>query len=251
MSVVIAIPSRLGSTRLPNKPLADIQGKPMILRVYEQAKKTSIKDIFVAAAEPEITEVIIKNNGLAVITDAGLASGTDRIYQGLKRLNLLNKFEYVINLQGDLPTISPDIINLCIKAISNKEFNFDIVTAVAKINIDEEKTNPNVVKAIVSWQNQNKSDDIKIGKTLYFTRATAPYGEGDLWHHIGIYAYKISALEKFVNLPASELEKREKLEQLRALENNLSIGVIETNEVPLGVDTPEDLEKARKFYQNL
>ncbi|MDX1949131.1 MAG: 3-deoxy-manno-octulosonate cytidylyltransferase [Rickettsiales bacterium] len=245
MSAVIAIPSRLGSTRLPNKPLADIEGKPMILRVFEQGLKTGIKDIFVAAAENEIIEVINKNNGLAVLTDASLVSGTDRIYQGLEKLNLLDKFEYVINLQGDLPAISPKVINLCLEAISNKNYNFDIVTPVAKITKEDEKTNPNVVKAVVSWD----SKDANTGKALYFTRATAPYGDGDLWHHIGIYAYKISALKKFVSLPASPLEKREKLEQLRALENNLTIGVVQSDEIPLGVDTQEDLEKAREFYR--
>ncbi len=246
MPVVIVIPSRLGSTRLPNKPLANIEGKSMIVRVYEQAEKSGIKDIFVACAENEILQEVVKNGGEAVLTSPELPSGTDRIYQGLINLGYKTKFKHVINLQGDLPTISPEVIKQCYELLTNQDYNFDIVTVVAKITDEKEKTNPNVVKAVVSWKDKKKT----IGEALYFSRATIPYGEGDHWHHIGIYAYKMKALQKFVDLLPSPLEKREKLEQLRALENNMSIGVIVTDTVPLGVDTKEDLEKARKIIRS-
>ncbi len=246
MSVVIAIPSRLGSTRLPNKPLADIEGLPMIVRVLNQAKKTGISDIYVAAAEPEIIKAVEDNGGQGVLTSPELPSGTDRIYQGLMKLGYKGKFKYIVNVQGDLPTVAPQVIKDCINLISDEDYDFDIVTAVALVKKEEEKTNPNVVKAVVSWKDEKK----KYGEALYFSRATVPHGEGDLWHHIGLYAYKASALEKFVNLLPSELEKREKLEQLRALENNMKIGVVRTEDIPLGVDTPEDLEKAREVFRD-
>lgn len=245
MPAIIAIPSRLGSTRLPNKPLADICGKPMIVRVFEQAEKSGIKNIFVACAENEILQEIVKRGGEAVLTSPDLPSGTDRIYQGLVSLGYKSKYKYVINLQGDLPTISPKVIKQCYDLISDHDHDFDIVTVVAKITDEKEKNNPNVVKAVVSWKDKKKT----IGEALYFSRATIPHGEGDHWHHIGIYAYKMKALQKFVDLLPSPLEKREKLEQLRALENNMSIGVIKTDTIPLGVDTKEDLEKARKIFK--
>lgn len=245
MSVIIAIPSRLGSTRLPNKPLADICGKSMIVRVYEQAEKSGIKDIFVACAENEIMSEIVENGGNAVLTPPDLPSGTDRIYQGLMNMGYKDKFDYVINLQGDLPTVSPKLIKECYTLIANQDYDFDIVTTVAKIKDIKEKSNPNVVKAVVSWKDKKKTT----GEALYFSRSQVPYGEGDLWHHIGIYAYKMKSLQKFVRLLPSELEKREKLEQLRALENNMKIGIIKTDTIPLGVDTKEDLLKARKILK--
>lgn len=241
MKIITLIPSRLGSTRLPNKPLANIAGKAMILHVVDRVWEAGIKDVYVAAAEKEIADVVEKAGAKAVLTDPDLASGTDRIYQALQKISNNQDVEYIINVQGDLPTIEPDVIKQTLELI--KKGDCDITTAVAKITNNNEKTNPNVVKAVVSW----KSD--KEGQALYFTRATAPYGEGDLFHHIGLYIYKRSALEKFVKLEASQLEKREKLEQLRALENNMTIGVVKVNTVPLGVDTLEDLETAREMLK--
>jgi 3-deoxy-manno-octulosonate cytidylyltransferase (CMP-KDO synthetase) len=241
MKIITLIPSRLGSTRLPNKPLANIAGKAMILHVVDRVWEAGIKDVYVAAAEKEIADVVEKAGAKAVLTDADLPSGTDRIYQALQKIPNNQDVEYIINVQGDLPTIEPDVIKQTLELI--KKGNYDIATAVAKITNNNEKTNHNVVKAIVSWKSE------KEGQALYFTRATAPHGEGDLFHHIGLYIYKRSALEKFVKLESSPLEKREKLEQLRALENNMTIGVVKVETVPLGVDTIEDLETAREMLK--
>lgn len=237
---IIIIPSRLGSTRLPNKPLADINGKTMIIRVLEQAKKANITDILVAAAEIEITSEVEKNGFKAVLTNPNHPSGTDRIYEALEKTE--GNFDFIVNLQGDLPTIDPQIISDLLNLI--KTSNFDIVTAVAEITDEHEKTNPNVVKAVVSWKNETT------GKALYFTRATAPHGTEKFYHHIGIYVYKKAALEKFVKLQPSQLEKAEKLEQLRALENDMTIGVLKVTTIPLGVDTAEDLKKANYMFKN-
>lgn len=238
MDKLVIIPARLGSTRLPNKPLADICGVPMVVRVLNQGEKTGIKSI-VACSEQEVKDVVEAAGGKAVLTDPDLPSGTDRIYQALE--NSGEASDIIINLQGDLPIISPELISDLAKFA--EESDYDIITAVAKIEDEEEKTNPNVVKAVVSW---SAGDESK-GKALYFSRATVPYGEGDLYHHIGIYVYKAESLKKFVSLPASPLEKREKLEQLRALENDMTIGVYKTDEIPFGVDTQEDLEKVRSI----
>ncbi|HCR85942.1 MAG TPA: 3-deoxy-manno-octulosonate cytidylyltransferase [Alphaproteobacteria bacterium] len=237
---IILIPSRLGSTRLPNKPLADIQGKPMIIRVVEQGKKSLISDIYVAAADPDIAIEVEKNGLNAILTNPDHQSGTDRIFEALQKIQ--GKFEYIVNLQGDLPTIDPQIISDLLKFIENSDY--DIVTAVAKIIVEEEKASPNVVKAVVSWKNANT------GTALYFTRATVPYGAEELFHHIGIYIYRRAALENFISMPISLLEKTEKLEQLRALENAMKIGVLKVDTIPLGVDTMEDLEKARNMFKN-
>jgi 3-deoxy-manno-octulosonate cytidylyltransferase (CMP-KDO synthetase) len=236
----------MGSTRLPNKPLADICGLPMIVQVVKRVYEAGIDDVYVAAAEKEIIDILQRHKIKSVLTDPSLSSGTDRIYQALEFLEKqsdLSEYQYVINVQGDLPTIEPKVINQVIELI--KTDKYDIATAVAKITDNSERANPNVVKAIVSWKNSNE------GKALYFTRATCPSGEGDLYHHIGLYAFKMSALKKFVSLNPSKLEVREKLEQLRALENDMTIGVVETKTVPLGVDTIEDLEKARNILANM
>lgn len=235
MKKLIIIPARLASTRLPNKPLADIEGLPMIVHVLKQAQKTGFEAI-VACSEVEVKDVVEKNGGVAVLTNPDLPSGTDRIFEALQKHK--GDYQLIINLQGDLPLIQPSLIMEL--AEYAEDSGFDIVTAVAKIVDESEKTNPNVVKPVISWDIGNNK-----GRALYFSRSTIPHGEGDLYHHVGIYVYRKEALEKFVSLPASELEKREKLEQLRALENNMKIGVIKTSIIPLGVDTQEDLDKVR------
>ncbi len=227
----------MGSTRLPNKPLADIAGLPMIVQVMKRAVEAGISEVCIAAAEKEIVEVVEKHGAKAVLTDPSHPSGTDRIHEALQKILKDQHVDIVVNVQGDLPTIEPSVIKAAIDLIKTGEY--DITTAVAEITEESEKTNPNVVKAVVSWK------DDGTGRALYFTRATTPSGDGPLYHHIGLYVYKREALEKFVSLPPSLLERREKLEQLRALENGMSIGVIRTAAVPLGVDTQEDLEKAR------
>ena len=235
MKPIIIIPARMASTRLPGKPLADIAGKPMIVRVAEQAKKADCGDVVVATDTAEVKQAAEKFGFNAVMTRADHESGSDRIYEAL--LNLGGDYDSIINVQGDLPTVAPADIRAVMTPLENQ--NCDIATLGVQISDEAEKTNPNVVKIVGSPIGHD------LLRALYFTRATAPYGDGPLYHHIGLYGYKRSALERFVSLPPSALEQREKLEQLRALEAGMSIHAAIIDTVPLGVDTPKDLEKAR------
>jgi 3-deoxy-manno-octulosonate cytidylyltransferase (CMP-KDO synthetase) len=236
---VIVIPSRLGSTRLPNKPLADINGKPMIVQVVDRAIESGFSDVFVAAAEREIVSAVEAAGAKAVLTDPSHPSGTDRIWEALQKIEgMHSRFDVIINVQGDLPTIDPNLIKVAHEAhLASKA---DITTLAVRITEESEKTNPNVVKAIVAWARPANH-----GRGLYFTRATAPTGDAPLYHHIGLYVYSRESLERFVSLPPSPLELSEKLEQLRALEDGMKITVAEVDTVPLGVDTQADLERAR------
>ena len=238
---VIIIPARMAATRLPGKPLADIAGKPMIVHVMEAAKNANIGPVFVAVAEEEIVREVDLAGGSAILTDPELPSGTDRICAALDQIDANKKHDVVINLQGDIPTIEPDDIKKVLLPLDNDQV--DIATLVAPITDESEKDNPSVVKPIVAWSKD------KLGRALYFTRAKAPNDDGPHYHHIGIYAYRREAIEKFRTLPPSDLEKREKLEQLRAMENGMRIDVYEIENIPFGVDTPEDLEKARKILE--
>jgi len=240
MNPIVLIPARMASTRLPGKPLADIVGKPMIVRVWEQAVKAAVGPVVVAAAESVIVDVIESVGGQAVLTSPGLASGTDRIAQALARVDPASQYDVVVNLQGDLPTLNPGYVNTVLEALTG----FDMATLAAEIDNPDDRTNPNVPKPVVAWET-----DGKIGRALYFTRATAPSGEGPLFFHIGIYAFTRSSLVRFVALGPSVLEKRERLEQLRALEAQMSIAVARVDSVPLSVDTPADLEKARRLLK--
>lgn len=234
--IAVFIPARMQSTRLPGKPLADINGKPMIARVLEKSQQANnIDDVYVACAEQEIYDVVIANGGKAILTDPEHPSGTDRIYEAWQKSG--KQYDYIVNVQGDLPTLDPKIIDKAVSLLDNE--NVDIATLAAVIDKESERSNPNVVKAVIAFENNDS------GRALYFTRATAPYGDGDLYHHIGLYVYRMDALEKFVKLSPSPLERREKLEQLRALENNMRIDVAIVDTVPLGVDTLEDLEYVR------
>ncbi len=237
MNPIVLIPARMASTRLPGKPLAEIAGRPMIVAVLERAREARFPRIAVAAAEPEICEAVIAAGGEAVLTRADHPSGSDRIFEALQALDPDGRHDAVINLQGDLPTLEPEAIRAVAAALETS--GADIATLAAPC-AEEDRDNPNVVKAVVSL-----TEDAVTGRALYFTRATAPYGAGPLYHHIGIYAYRRAALERFVALPPSPLETREKLEQLRALEAGMTIAVAIVGGVPLGVDTPHDLEKAR------
>lgn len=237
MSPIVLIPARMASTRLPGKPLADIAGKPMIVQVLERAREAGFPRIAVAAAEADIAEAVTRAGGEAVLTRPDHPSGSDRIFEALGALDGEGRHDTIINLQGDLPTLEPQAIRAVAEALAAT--GADIATLAAPC-ADEDRTNPNVVKAVVSFPPAGG-----FGRALYFTRATAPHGEGPLWHHIGIYAYTRAALARFVALPPSPLETREKLEQLRALEAGMTIAVAAVGGVPLGVDTPEDLEKAR------
>jgi 3-deoxy-manno-octulosonate cytidylyltransferase (CMP-KDO synthetase) len=236
MNPIVLIPARMASTRLPGKPLADIAGKPMIVQVLSRAREAGFQRIAVACAESEIAAAIRAEGGEAVLTRPDHPSGSDRIFEALSALDPGGLHDVVVNLQGDLPTIDPAAIRAVANAVI--ESDADIATLVAPCS-DEDRNNPNVVKAVFSERANGP------GRALYFTRATAPWGDGPVHHHIGIYAYRRPALARFVSLPPSPLELREKLEQLRALEAGMSIAIAKVDGVPLGVDTPQDLEKAR------
>lgn len=230
------IPVRLASTRLPNKPLADICGKSMIQRVYEQALKADLGKVVIACDGQDIAAEAEKIGADYVITDPNLPSGTDRIYAAYQKYKD-EDFDAIINLQGDLPNIDPQVIKAAAQASLQKDC--DIATVASKITNKAEITNPNVVKIAIAFKEE------QVGKALYFSRCAIPYDktqEADYFHHIGIYAYKPSALERFISLEPSTLEKRESLEQLRALENNMNIYVQIVDAHPLSVDTPQDLE---------
>ncbi|MGV2164740.1 3-deoxy-manno-octulosonate cytidylyltransferase [Agrobacterium sp. 16-172Ci] len=236
---VVLIPARMASTRLPGKPLADIGGKPMIVQVALRAREAGAERIVVAVDDDQVFSAV-KNAGFDVMmTRDDHQSGSDRIFEALQKADPYGKAEYVINVQGDLPTIEAETIRASLRPLENAAV--DIATLTVEITDEEEKTNPNVVKVVGSPLSESRL------RALYFTRTTAPYGDGPLYHHIGLYTYRRAALETFVSLPPSPLEKRERLEQLRALEAGMRIDAEIVSSVPLGVDTPHDLEKARKI----
>lgn len=236
---VVLIPARMASTRLPGKPLADIGGKPMIVQVAQRAREAGAERIVVAVDDEQVFSAV-QNAGFDVMmTRDDHQSGSDRIFEALQKADPYGKAECVINVQGDLPTIEAETIRASLRPLENAAV--DIATLTVEITDEEEKTNPNVVKVVGSPLSETRL------RALYFTRTTAPYGEGPLYHHIGLYTYRRAALETFVSLPPSPLEKRERLEQLRALEAGMRIDAEIVRSVPLGVDTPHDLEKARKI----
>lgn len=240
MNPILLIPARMASTRLPNKPLAEIAGQPMIVRVWARAMAAGLGPVVVAAGEPEIVAAVEKVGGRAVLTQPDLPSGSDRIWEALRKVDPKGTHDVVVNLQGDLPALDPEQLKTAVWALEKS--GADIGTLAAPITDEAEEINPAVVKAVVAWD-----ADEKLGRALYFTRSPAPAGEGVLWHHVGLYAYRREALESFVALPPSPLETREKLEQLRALEAGMSMAVARVDATPLSVDTPADLERARKL----
>jgi 3-deoxy-manno-octulosonate cytidylyltransferase (CMP-KDO synthetase) len=239
--VLILIPARLHATRLPGKPLADIAGLPMIVQVLRRAEEAKIGPVVVATDDETIATAVEKAGGRALMTQADHPSGSDRIFEALGLADPDGRAKFVVNVQGDLPTLDPADLAASLRPLADPAV--DIATLAAEIKKPEERTNPNVVKVVGSPVAPKRL------RALYFTRATAPSGEGPLYHHIGLYAYRRSALERFVSLPPSPLEQREKLEQLRALEAGMRIDVTIVDSVPLGVDTPEDLETARKLLR--
>ena len=243
---VVLIPARMASSRLPNKPLADICGMPMIAQCYNRAIEAGLGPVVIACAEPEIVEAVEKIGGIAVLTDPNHPSGSDRIHEALQIFDPSGKHDAIINVQGDLPTVEPRLIRRTFEVLVDADV--DIATLAVEISDIEERTNPNVVKAVAGFE-----EGQDVARALYFSRSTAPWDNGDstkpLYHHIGMYAYRRAALERFVSLPASPLEKRERLEQLRALEAGMRIDVALVDTIPLGVDTPADLEKARKILE--
>ncbi len=234
---IVVIPARLAATRLPDKPLADLLGEPMIVHVWRRAVEAGIGPVAVATDAPGIAEAVTRAGGTAVLTRADHPSGSDRIFEAVERLDPEGRHDAVVNVQGDLPTIDPRAIAAAILPLADPAV--DIATLAALIQREEEKTDANVVKVVGSEVAPSRL------RALYFTRATAPSGDGPLYHHIGLYAYRRRALARFVGLPPSPLERRERLEQLRALEAGLRIDVTIVDDVPLGVDTPHDLERAR------
>ncbi len=235
---LVMIPARMASTRLPNKPLADIAGLPMIVQVAKRAEEAKAGRVVVAVDDQAVFDVVKAAGFDVVMTRQDHQSGSDRIYEALQKADPDGKAEFIINVQGDLPTIEAEVVRASLRPLLDNP-STDIATLTVEITDEHEKTNPNVVKIVGSPISETRL------KALYFTRATAPYGDGPLFHHIGLYTYRRAALERFVLLGPSPLEIRERLEQLRALEAGMRIDAEIVHSIPLGVDTPADLEKAR------
>jgi 3-deoxy-manno-octulosonate cytidylyltransferase (CMP-KDO synthetase) len=239
MNPIVLIPARMSATRLPGKPLALIAGEAMIVHVWRRAMEAEIGAVVVATDSAEVAEAVTRAGGRVQMTRTDHPSGSDRIHEAVSALDPTGLHDAVVNVQGDLPTIAPATIRAALVPLMDPLV--DIATLVAEIRREEERTAPSVVKMVGSEHAPGRF------RCLYFTRATAPSGEGPLWHHIGLYAWRRAALARFVALPPSGLERREKLEQLRALEAGMRIDAIAVDDVPLGVDTPEDLARAREM----
>lgn len=242
-SAIVIIPARLAATRLPNKPLADICGKPMIVRVLEQAWNADIGPVAVATDDADIAATVQDHGGTAIMTSPDHVSGSDRIHEAVAKSDPGGKHDTVLNVQGDVPLIEPDAIRATFSPLADP--NVSIGTIMTEITQPEFRNDPSFVKAVTTPDGNGHH------RALYFTRATAPSGDGPLYQHIGIYAYRRAALERFVSLPPSPLEKREKLEQLRALEAGMRIDVSIIGSAPMDVNTPEDLDRARAAYRAL
>ncbi len=235
--VIVIIPARMAATRLPGKPLADIAGEPMIVHVLRRAAEAEVGPVVVATDAKEIAAAVERAGGRAVMTRADHASGSDRLFDALGQIDPAGRVQFVVNVQGDLPTLAPGDVRAALALLADPAVA--VATLATEITEPAQRTNPNVVKVIGSQVAPGRL------RALYFTRATAPYGDGPLYHHIGLYAYRRAALETFVALAPSPLERREKLEQLRLIEAGLRIDVALVDSLPLGVDTPEDLAAAR------
>jgi len=237
MTPIVLIPARMGSTRLPDKPLADIAGEPMIVHCWRRAVESGVGDVVVATDSERVVAAVENAGGRAVMTRADHPSGSDRIFEALQSVDPEGRHDCVVNVQGDLPTIDPVIIRAAVELLEEPEVAIGTLGAV--IREEHEKTDPNVVKIVGSGLGLRRL------RALYFSRATAPWGEGDLVHHIGLYAWRRTALERFVAMQPSPLELRERLEQLRALEAGMRVDAAIVDDIPLGVDTAGDLERAR------
>jgi 3-deoxy-manno-octulosonate cytidylyltransferase (CMP-KDO synthetase) len=238
--VLVVIPSRLAATRLPRKPLVEIAGEPLILHVLRRGLEAELGPVVVAAADAEIAFAVENAGGRAVLTDAQLPSGTDRVLAAVDEIDPGHQFDLVVNLQGDMPEVEPAHLVEATRPVI--EDGFDIGTLVVPTDDAREIGDPNVVKAVVSFVDAGETR----GRALYFTRAPAPAGTGPVQHHVGVYAFRRDALERFCDLPPSPLERRERLEQLRALEAGMTVGVRRIAHAPPGIDTAEDLESARR-----
>ena len=234
---IVLIPARMSATRLPGKPLADIHGAPMIVHVWRRAIEADVGPVWVAADDSRVVEAVVAAGGKAVMTRLDHPSGSDRVYEALGSVDADGVHDIVVNIQGDLPTIEPSVVRASLAPLADDAV--DIATLATRLTREQEKDDPNVVKVIATELGPTRL------RALYFTRARAPWGEGRLLHHIGLYAYRRDALRRFVAAPPSPLERREKLEQLRALEMGMRVDVALVDTAPLGVDAPEDLERAR------
>lgn len=236
--VLVVIPARLQASRLPGKPLEKIGGEAMIVQVWRRAVEADLGPVLVATDSLGIADAVEAAGGRALLTRSDHASGSDRVHEAVSKIDPEGTYKFVVNLQGDLPTLQPGLLAACVAPLRQGEA--DIATLAAEIQDEAERDDPHVVKVIATPASGSGAL-----RALYFTRATAPAGEGPLYHHIGLYAFRREALQRFVSLPPSPLERREKLEQLRALEDGMRIDVALVDTVPLGVDTPADLERAR------
>ena len=243
MTPIILIPARIASTRLPDKPLADIEGLPMIVQVMKRAQESGVGRLVVACDGEAIKKAVEAHGGEAVLTDPDLPSGSDRIYSALTQIDPKRQHDIVINVQGDMPTLDPQAIRDALKLMTNPDVQ--IGTLAARIHEAFEYTDPAVVKAVF-----DQSRSATSGRALDFNRNPAPIGS-QAYHHIGLYAYRREALERFVSLPPSDNEKSRKLEQMRAMDNGMRIDVAVVAVAPLGVDTPETLEKDRQTMRLL
>ncbi|MFP3543326.1 3-deoxy-manno-octulosonate cytidylyltransferase [Rhizobium sp. SIMBA_035] len=237
--VLVLIPARMASTRLPGKPLADICGLPMIVQVAMRAREAAIGRVVVAVDDQRVFDAVAEAGFEVIMTGGHHQSGSDRIHEAMTKIDPEGRAKIIVNVQGDLPTIEPETIRASLRPLDDEAV--DIATLTIEIDNEEDKTAPHIVKVVGSPLSETRL------RGLYFTRATAPYGKGPLYHHIGLYAYRRPALERFVTLGPSVLELRESLEQLRALEAGMRIDAEIVETVPLGVDTPADLEKARRI----
>ncbi len=245
---IVVIPARLASVRLPDKPLADIHGEPMIVHVWRRAMEAAVGPVLVACADAPIADAVRKAGGDAVLTRPDHPSGSDRIFEALQTVDAAGRHDAVVNLQGDLPTVDPLAIRACLAPLD--EPAVDIGTIATLIASEEERRNPNMVKAAVAFAEARaglpaEARSAKVGRALYFSRLPVPSGDGPLYHHVGIYAFRRHALARFIALPPGALERRERLEQLRALEAGMRIDVALVDSAPFGVDTPADLARAR------
>lgn len=236
--VLILIPARMASTRLPGKPLAIIAGKPMIVHVVDRARDAGLGEPVVATDDEDVRLAVEAHGGRAVMTRTDHPSGSDRIFEALQALDPEEQVDLIVNVQGDLPTLDPSILQRAVALMDDPAV--DIATLATVIDNETDRDDPNVPKVIATPLSPTRL------RALYFSRATAPYGDGPHYFHIGLYVYRRAALERFVHLPPSTLERREKLEQLRALEAGMRIDVAIVDGVPLGVDTQEHLDEARR-----
>jgi 3-deoxy-manno-octulosonate cytidylyltransferase (CMP-KDO synthetase) len=240
LNPILVIPARMASSRLPGKPLADIGGVPMIVHVMERAKAANVGPVVIACAEREIADAIRAAGGTAILTDPDLPSGTDRVRIAVETIDPDGHYDCVVNVQGDLPTLDPLLVSAAVSVLEDVA-DCDIATLVVPTKNPREIADPNVVKAVLSMEAADR------GRALYFTRASAPSGDGPVYHHIGLYAYRREVLNRFCALDVSPLEKRERLEQLRALEAGMRMDARIVDSAPQGVDTPQDLERARQL----